>query len=322
MLPPLLRLALAFYRLNITLPNAKYCFCSGGFAVGDPTAVWHHNVRLALATNSLCLAAAYALPPAEPFPAALNDADTIYSHLLSLGYLPENITLAGYSAGANLALSLAFRLLSQSRPLPARLALWAPWVDMTNSAPSTRLNNLCMLPTTGDGTISISLGQENTYSTFVESKTPAVSPLFYPSSAYSQLASHISIWMGIGDLDRLRDEGLLLVLRCLAADIPTRAILADESTHMLADEPETTTGRVAYDSLIAFLTTPAATSISRISYTGAPSPLSADSIRAILRASLDAYAKTVKRGKPAIRERWTDLGFRAVWDELVPWCWA
>ncbi|TGJ84950.1 hypothetical protein E0Z10_g3854 [Xylaria hypoxylon] len=71
--------------------------------------------------------------PEAPFPAAVQDLLTAYHYLVGLGIPPENITLVGDSAGANLVLALLRFLETAQTPLPrpGRVLCFSPWVDVT-----------------------------------------------------------------------------------------------------------------------------------------------------------------------------------------------
>ena len=79
-------------------------------------------------------------PPREwenPFPTAIIDATAAYKYLVcEVGFLPQNITVAGDSAGGNLALALT-RYIVESRfshlPPPGGLIASSPWADMSLS---------------------------------------------------------------------------------------------------------------------------------------------------------------------------------------------
>jgi len=58
--------------------------------------------------------------------------------LLADRYGAENITLMGDSAGGGLALALAMELVSQQQPLPRRLVLFSPWLDLSMENPEAR----------------------------------------------------------------------------------------------------------------------------------------------------------------------------------------
>ena len=78
----------------------------------------------------------YRLAPENVFPAALDDALEAWDWLLAQGYKPENILVAGDSAGGNLSLALVLKLRDQKRPLPGAMVLMSPWTDMTASGRS------------------------------------------------------------------------------------------------------------------------------------------------------------------------------------------
>ena len=63
--------------------------------------------------------------------------DAVYEGLLHTG-AGKRVALAGDSAGANFALSLAIRRRAAGAPLPDRLVLFSPWLDLTLSDPAAR----------------------------------------------------------------------------------------------------------------------------------------------------------------------------------------
>jgi epsilon-lactone hydrolase len=78
----------------------------------------------------------YRLAPANPFPAALEDALKAYRWLLAQGTDPRDIVLSGDSAGGGLALATALSLRDAGDPLPAALICISPWADLTNQSGS------------------------------------------------------------------------------------------------------------------------------------------------------------------------------------------
>lgn len=78
----------------------------------------------------------YRLAPEHVFPAALDDAVDAWDWLLAHGYKPQNILVAGDSAGGNLALALTLKLRDMGRALPRALICMSPWTDMTGSGES------------------------------------------------------------------------------------------------------------------------------------------------------------------------------------------
>jgi acetyl esterase/lipase len=79
------------------------------------------------------LALGYRLAPEHPFPAALEDALAGYRWLLAQGIAPENIAVAGESAGGGLAVAALVTLRDAGDPLPSCVWLSSPWVDLENA---------------------------------------------------------------------------------------------------------------------------------------------------------------------------------------------
>ncbi len=78
----------------------------------------------------------YRVAPADPFPAALEDALSAFDWLLANGYDEQHIILAGDSAGGGLGLALCHYLKDKDRPLPCGIIAMSPWADLACSGPS------------------------------------------------------------------------------------------------------------------------------------------------------------------------------------------
>lgn len=86
-----------------------------------------------------CYGVDYRLPPAHPYPAALDDCLAAYRHVLTR-HSPADIVLIGRSAGGNLALAMLLRGRTEGLPMPAGLVLLSPEVDLTESGDSFQTN--------------------------------------------------------------------------------------------------------------------------------------------------------------------------------------
>ena len=72
------------------------------------------------------------MAPEHPFPAALEDAVYAYRWLTGeRGYAPEQIVVAGDSAGGGLALALIHYLKDHKMPLPAGVVTMSAWTDLS-----------------------------------------------------------------------------------------------------------------------------------------------------------------------------------------------
>ena len=89
----------------------------------------------------------YRLAPEHPFPAAFEDTLASYRWLLNDGYKPQDVFLAGDSAGGGLSVALLLALKKVGLPLPKAVCLFSPWVDLTCASASIESNALsdCML---------------------------------------------------------------------------------------------------------------------------------------------------------------------------------
>lgn len=82
----------------------------------------------------------YRVAPEHPFPAALEDTVEAYEWLLSCGFKPEQIIVAGDSAGGGLTLALCMYLRDHGKALPCGLIAMSPWTDLTASGESYDTN--------------------------------------------------------------------------------------------------------------------------------------------------------------------------------------
>jgi epsilon-lactone hydrolase len=111
--------------------NAVLFLHGGAFIIGSP--VSHRSItgRLAQLTGANVFVPDYRLAPEYPFPAALEDVLACYRVLLTQGYAPAQIAVAGDSAGGGLVLSLCLQLRNEGLAQPACMALISPWADLT-----------------------------------------------------------------------------------------------------------------------------------------------------------------------------------------------
>ncbi len=108
-------------------------FCSG-------SAVTHRHLvgRIVSQVNAAALVPNYRLAPEHRYPAALEDSFACYRNLLDLGYSPDEIVVAGDSAGGNLTLVLMLYLREHSYQLPAAAVCLSPVVDLARSDEETK----------------------------------------------------------------------------------------------------------------------------------------------------------------------------------------
>lgn len=82
----------------------------------------------------------YRLAPENPYPAGPEDCFAAYSALLEKGIAPENIVLAGDSAGGNLVLATLLRIRRANLGMPSGAVLLSPVTDLAEQSSSWILN--------------------------------------------------------------------------------------------------------------------------------------------------------------------------------------
>jgi monoterpene epsilon-lactone hydrolase len=83
----------------------------------------------------------YRMPPDAYFPAALDDAMTVYKAALKMAD-PKNLAIFGTSAGGALTLEMILRAKAEGLPLPAAIAPGTPMSDVTKVGDSFHTNAL------------------------------------------------------------------------------------------------------------------------------------------------------------------------------------
>jgi acetyl esterase/lipase len=122
-------------------PDRAILFLHGG-SFNSGSIVSHRTLagNVALATGARVLLIDYRLAPEHPFPAGLEDSIAAYEWLLANGYGPQQVVVAGDSAGGTLTLALLLQQRDHVRPLPRAAVCLSPAADLTFSSPSWEFN--------------------------------------------------------------------------------------------------------------------------------------------------------------------------------------
>ena len=112
----------------------------GGYVVCSPRTHRPLTSRIGLALKATTYVPHYRLAPEHVFPAGLDDALDAYRGLLDRGVNPARVALMGDSAGGGLALALALSIRDQGLPMPGKMVLISPFIDLTLSGESLQRN--------------------------------------------------------------------------------------------------------------------------------------------------------------------------------------
>jgi epsilon-lactone hydrolase len=151
----------------------------------------------------------YRLAPEHPFPAAVDDAESVWNALLAAGHAASTLTVAGDSAGGGLALALMIRLRDQGRALPAAATLFSPWTDLAATGESLRSNARRDPMFRPQGIPSVAAW----YLGGADPRTPEASPL------YATFTGLPPLFIEVGEREVLRDDSTRLAARARAEGV-------------------------------------------------------------------------------------------------------
>ncbi|KAI0756250.1 Alpha/Beta hydrolase protein [Daedaleopsis nitida] len=207
------------------------------------------TIPLAKYLDARIFALDYRLAPETRFPGPLHDAVCAYFRLVDdLHVPPENIIVAGDSAGGGLTLALLMYLRDNNYPMPSGAITFSPWVDLTMSCESWESNaqyDIVPMPQPGDhmNPILCYLGEHmEKYLTH-----PYASPLFGDFKGLPPL-----LIQG-GEVEVLRDEITLLAHKAALAGVEVRHELYGDMVHVFQSFPFLEAARNAFVSCHDFV---------------------------------------------------------------------
>ncbi len=111
----------------------------GGYVFGPGESGTGEAMLMAAYGGYEVLAIDYRMPPDAPYPAALDDATSVWKAITATRD-SRTIAVEGTSAGGGLALALMQRLKKLDLPLPAAVAAGSPWADLSSTGDSYKTN--------------------------------------------------------------------------------------------------------------------------------------------------------------------------------------
>ena len=218
-----------------------YCH-GGGYTSGNLGYSKVLASKMTQATGFDVLAFEYRLAPEFPYPAALNDCEAVWNHLMYLGYGARDIVIAGDSAGGNLALSFCQKLREDGRMLPGAMLLMSPWTDMTLSGKS-HVQRAPFDPMLTDEYLS---SMAAAYAGSMELSSPLLSPLF---GSFKDFPPTL---IQVGTHEILYSDSELLSKKMKAAGVPCQMETWEDMWHVFQMFPLKKSA-LAMDSLAHFL---------------------------------------------------------------------
>ncbi|KIM47494.1 hypothetical protein M413DRAFT_439155 [Hebeloma cylindrosporum] len=207
------------------------------------------SIPLAKYTDCRVFAVDYRLAPETCFPGPLHDVVSAYLRLVDdLHIPPENIIVAGDSAGGGLSLALLMYLRDNEYALPSGAILMSPWVDLTMSCESWDSNapyDVVPFPTAENhmNPIALYLGEHTErYLTH-----PYASPLFGDFKGLPPLL------IQAGDCEVLRDEITLLAHKATLAGVQVMHELYEDAIHVFQAYPFLESSMRSFESMRSFI---------------------------------------------------------------------
>ena len=203
-------------KLILYLHGGGYIFCSAHTTHKD--ILW----RLSVASKCRVIAPDYRLAPEHPYPAALEDSIKVYRWLLDQGYKPENIVIAGDSAGGGLTYGTVLKIRDIGLPLPAATVAMSPWTDLavTGESVITNLKRDALIP--GD---VLPEGAQY-YLAGASTRDPYASPLYGDPTGLPPTLIQVS------KDEVLLDDSRRLAAKYRAAGVPCELELWDGMPHV------------------------------------------------------------------------------------------
>ncbi|QRV90534.1 carbohydrate esterase family 10 protein [Ceratobasidium sp. AG-Ba] len=215
----------------------------GGWVLGNIDTENSFSARTCKAAKCVVVSVDFRLAPEHVFPAAVDDSWTalewIYEHgAKELGINPAKIAVGGSSAGGNLSAVLTQRAAQRSPPIPiVYQVLIVPVIDNAIKEDGTSplpafYESWVKWKNTAALTPERMLWFRNYYLPDKEQQThPDASPIYQKDSkVWAQLPD---AWVGVAELDILRDEGELYARKLREAGKTVELVVYPASPHSI-----------------------------------------------------------------------------------------
>lgn len=166
----------------------------------------------------------YRIAPEHPFPAALEDTVASYRWLLEeKKYRPDQIVVAGDSAGGGLALALLHYAKDHGLPLPGGVVVMSPWTDVALTGASYE-TNYEIDPLFGNS--KENMIYQCSYIGDADRTNPYLSPL------YGDFTGYPPILFQVGSYEVLLDDTRAAAKKAREAGVKVRCSVYDGMFHV------------------------------------------------------------------------------------------
>lgn len=167
-----------------------YYIHGGGYILGHGVGQISEALPLAAEHGYRVVSVDYRMAPENPFPAAIDDAFTVYRELVKT-YDAQNIAVYGTSTGGAMTLILALQAAQANVTQPAALISGTPWADMDKIGDTYVTNEkVDNILTTYDALIRYAA---NVYSNGHNLKDPLISPVYAKTEDLKQFPATLLI---------------------------------------------------------------------------------------------------------------------------------
>ena len=208
-----------------------YYIHGGGLVEGSIITHREFASRLNLGTLRSVLLIDYSLAPEHPYPAALEDVESVYKELIKKRFAPEHMVWGGDSSGASLALSSIIRLRDNNVPLPQKVFFLSGLFDHSLSGESYITRETIDPFTSKD----VLFHCNKMYCSELPLDSPEISPLF------NDLSNLPECLFQVGDHEILLSDSVRLFEKLKPINENTELEVWDSmwhSWHMYIDLPE------------------------------------------------------------------------------------
>jgi acetyl esterase/lipase len=217
----------------------------GGYVAGSVKESRGLASMISRVSSARVLSIDYRLAPEAVFPAAVEDAVTAYQWLLSAeGITPDNVVVAGDSAGGGLTAATLLKLRDDGIALPAAAVCLSPWTDLANTGGSFK-SKVDVDPSVRPEELEFDARQ---YLGREDPRNPLASPL------YADLHGLPPLLIQVGTSEILLDDSVRLADRLKGAGVDVELDIWKDMIHVFpALGPSVPESRQAIDQIGKFI---------------------------------------------------------------------